>query len=388
MKKLIIQQFIEQYEKWETLLREKPYCLNISRDSCFGKNLIMFKYNQIDSDFSIPLVKEARGLILDADTNEIVSFPFTKFFNVEETHAATIDWSSASCLQKVDGSLIKIVRLGKDILISTNGTIDAFKAPIAEQLGCKYKSFGEIVQEQLNAKRVQPLDFAEGSTFMFELVSPWTRVVVPWKKNDLYFLGLRHNDSLEELLPYDCGFSKKFKTPKKFDLHTLDECLAATKDMPWDEEGYVVVDEHFNRVKVKGAAYVAAHHLKNNGVMSTARAVELARTNEIDEVLSYFPEFKAELLNVKAKYDALVKEFSRLDIAVAKWLVDNGYDKAPWLIENGGKERKKLAMWAFKETKYPNVVFGLIDKKYESSAEWLKTVKADMIVNWLGLKNE
>ena len=221
---------------------------------------------------------------------------------------------------------------------------------------------------------------------MFELVSPWTRVVVPWKDNDLYFLGVRDNKTFDEQLPFSHELAKKFKTPKKFDLHTLDDCLAATKDMPWDEEGYVVVDKHFNRVKVKGAAYVAAHHLKNNGVMSTSRAVELARANEIDEVLSYFPEFKTDLLDVKAKYDALVKEFSRLDAAVAKWLVDNGYDKAPWLVENGGKERKKLAMWAFKETKYPNVVFGLVDKKYESSTEWLKTVKAEMIVNWLGLK--
>ena len=385
-RELHIQRFIRDHIAWETILADKPYCIQVSRDKMFGHNLVMFKYSQIGSDFHDPIVRECRGLILDEDTLEPICVPFFKFGNYGESYCPNIDWSSASCLQKVDGSLIKIVRLGKDLLISTNGTIDAFKAPIAEQLGCEYKSFGDIVQEQLDAKHVQPLDFAEGYTFMFELVSPWTRVVVPWKKNDLYFLGLRHNDSLEEMLPYDCGFSKKFKTPKKFDLHTLDDCLAATKDMPWDEEGYVIVDARFNRVKVKGAAYVAAHHLKNNGVMSTSRAVELARANEIDEVLSYFPEFKTELLNVKAKYDVLVKEFSRLDATVAKWLVDNGYDKAPWLIENGGKERKKLAMWAFKETKYPNVVFGLIDKKYESSAEWLKTVKAEMIVNWLGLK--
>ena len=102
-KKLNIQKFIEQHPDWEQLLSEKPYCLNITKDTFNGQNLVMFKYNQIDSDFSIPLVKEARGLILDADTNEIISFPFTKFFNFGETNAAEIDWKSASILKKVDG---------------------------------------------------------------------------------------------------------------------------------------------------------------------------------------------------------------------------------------------------------------------------------------------
>ena len=57
---------------------------------------------------------------------------------------------------------------------------------------------------------------------------------------------------------------------------------------------------------MKSFAYLAVHHLKNNGVMSYRRAVELVRTNEIDEVLAYFPELKDGLLDCKAKIYSLV----------------------------------------------------------------------------------
>lgn len=371
--KLDIQWFIEQHPDWEKLLAEKPYCITVTRDEMLGKKLIMFKYSQIDSDFNIKLVRECRGLILDADTNEIISFPFTKFFNFGEANAAEIDWKSASILQKVDGSLVKIVRIGEKLLISTNGTIDAFKAPVAEQIGCKYKSFGEIVQEVLNEKCVIFADFVEGETYMFELVSPWTRVVVPHKTNDMYFLGVRHNESFEEFLPYNHPLATRFKTPQKFDLHTLDECIAATKKMPWDEEGYVVVDKDFNRVKVKSPAYVAAHNLKGNGVMSYARAVELVRTNEIDEVCNYFEEFRPALEECKSRFWKLVED------------CENAWQEY-LKVDSSLETRKDKALWITKNFRIPGLAFGILDKKIASVRDFFMNMPADKLLKHLGYK--
>ena len=373
--KLDIQWFIEQHPDWEKLLAEKPYCITVTRDEMLGKKLIMLKYSQIDSDFNMKLVRECRGLILDADTNEIVSFPFTKFFNFGEANAAEIDWKSASILQKVDGSLVKIVRIGEKLLISTNGTIDAFKAPVAEQIGCKYKSFGEIVQEVLNEKCVIFADFVEGETYMFELVSPWTRVVVPHKANDMYFLGVRHNESFEEFLPYGHPLATRFKTPEKFNLHTLDECIAATKQMPWDEEGYVVVDSKFNRVKVKSPAYVAAHGLKNNGVMSYARAIELVRANEIDEVCSYFEEFRPALEECKSRFWKLVED------------CENAWQEY-LKIDSSLETRKDKALWITKNFKIPGLAFGILDKKIASVRDFFMDMPADKLLKHLGYKEQ
>lgn len=374
-KKLNVQTFIEQHSDWEKLLSEKPYCLTISRDEVLGKKLLMLKYSQVDSDFNEPIVRECRGLILDEKTLELVCVPYFKFGNYGEGYCPEIDWKTASILQKVDGSLIKIVRIGEQLLVSTNGTIDAFKAPVAEQIGCKYKSFGEIVQEQLDAKNVKPLDFAEGYTFMFELVSPWTRVVVPWKKNDLYFLGLRHNESLEEMLPYDCGFSKKFKTPAQYDLHSIDECLAATKAMPWNEEGYVVVDSKFNRVKVKSPAYCAIHHMKGNGKLSYERGIDIIRSNEISEVVTYFPEFKNHLDGLKEK---LKQTLSFLDQAWANYLI---MDSKLLSRKDKAIEIQRL----FKS--FSGIGFALLDHKINSPKEWLETCPSNKLVKFLGYKD-
>ena len=387
-KKLNIQQFIEQHSDWEKLLVEKPYCLNITRESWNGMNLVMLKYSQVDSDFSLPIVCECRGLILNEDTNEIVSFPFTKFFNFGETNAAEIDWTTARCGEKVDGSLIKIVNVGDNLLISTNGTILASKAPIAAQLGCRYSFFGDIVTEQLDAvleksgwqKKLQEEGLCalweEGYTYMFELCSPWTRVVVPHKENKLYFLGKRNNETFEETyFTDDPVFSKIFDTPKVFSLKSIDECLAATKAMPWDEEGYVVCDGKFNRVKVKSPAYCAIHHMKGNGKLSYERGIDIIRSNEISEVVTYFPEFKNHLDGLKEK---LKQTLSFLDQAWKNYLI----------MDNKLLSRKDKAIEIQRLFKsFSGIGFALLDHKINSPKEWLETCPSNKLVKLLEYKD-
>lgn len=398
--KLIVQQFIDQHPDWEKLLVEKPYCITISRDVFNGQKLIMFKYSQIDSDFNLKLVQECRGLILDESTLEPVSVPFFKFGNYGESYCPKIDWSTARCGEKVDGSLIKIVNVGDNLLVSTNGTILASKAPVAEQIGCRYSFFGDIVAEQLDAAldksgwndklREEGLSalWEEGYTYMFELCSPWTRVVVPHKENKLYFLGKRNNETLEETyFTDDPVFSKIFDTPKVYSLKSIDECLAATKEMPWDEEGYVVCDANFNRIKIKSPSYVAAHHLKGNGVMSYSRALELVRANEIEEICEYFEEFRPALEEMREKWQKLVADAMSAQNELKIWLASFGYDQEPWYVESGGQKRKDLAAWIM--SRYPEfsgMLFALVDKKIESAEAFLANTPTEKLLKILGYK--
>ena len=371
--KLAVQQFIEQHSDWEKLLSEKPYCLIISRDVFNRQNLIMFKYSQIDSDFNIELVRECRGLILDEDTLEPVSVPFFKFGNWGESYCPNIDWSTARVGTKIDGSLTKIVRLGNDLLISTNGTIDANKAPIADQIGCDFKSFGDLIRYVLNQKNISIHDFEEGWTYMFELVSPFSKIVIPYKETDMYYLGRRNNETFQEEHFSVDPFHEIFKIPEVFPLKSIDECIAATKNMPWDEEGYVVCDKDFNRVKVKSPAYLAVHRLRGEGVMSYARAIELVRMNEVDEVLAYFPEFKDALLECKSRFWKLVEDEQNA------W---NEYEK----IDSSLTTRKDKALWITKHAKIPGLFFGILDKKIESVESFFMNVPADKILKYMGYK--
>jgi len=410
--KLKIQEFIAENADWEAKLQEKPYCIQVARDEVHGKKLVIFKYSQIDSDFKLELVRECRGLILDAETFEVVCFPFKKFGNWGEIYCPSIDWKNCWVGQKVDGSLIKVVKLdnGK-LLVSTNGTIDAFKAGLPEQIGCTAKTFGDLFVEAVEKNRDKcyaaamanhecfpngieaPLDWLasllrKDVTYMFELTSPFNKIVVPWHETKAWFLGERENCSFKEVyFTDDHAINKLFDTPKVYPLTSIDECVNAAKELGADEEGYVVCDNHFNRVKVKSPTYVALHHMKNNGVLSYERGIEIVRGNELDEVLNYFPEFKEHLLQIKEKYDKFYNDILFLESELKIWLASQGFDLQPWLIETGGKNRKDLAKWAYANTKHTGFVFAYVDHKCSSADEWIAAYPAKNLCSVFGYKD-
>jgi len=391
--KLDIQWFIEQHSDWEQKLQEKPYCITISRDVMFGKHLIMFKYSQIDSDFSINLVRECRGLILDEDTLAPVCIPFFKFGNYGESYCPQIDWKSCWVGQKLDGSLIKIVKMGSnDLLVSTNGTIDAFKAPLAEQIGCTAKTFGDLVNEGLAFYGLNPemlatiLDY--NKTYLFELTSPFNKVVVTWHETKLNFLGVRDNLTFKETYFTDHHLADVFNTPKVYPLRSIDECITAAAELDVNEEGYVICDKNFNRVKVKSPTYISLHHIRNNGVLSFTRGVEIVRGNELAEVLTYFPEFAEHLNKIKEDFETFVKEIHDAQSSLDAWIRENGYDDRHWLIESGGQNRKDAAIWIMSNIKkFSGFAFGYVDAKFTSADEYLKSLTSDKIAIALGYKD-
>ena len=339
---LKVQEFIKANSDWECLLSSDPFNISISHDTVHGRNLVMFKYSQLNSDLSLPIVQECRGLILDADTFEVVSYPFNKFFNYGESHAADIDWSTAWVSQKLDGSIIKVVNLGgDDFLISTNGMIDAFKCSVSDSVGCPYASFGELFMDGMKfyglTREDFPRLFAPGFTYMFELTSPWNQVVVQWNETKAWLIGIRNNKTLEEMRFSDSVLAETFDTPRIYPIRSIDECVDAAKVLPEDEEGYVVCDSGFRRIKVKSPRYIQLHYMAGNQTWSAGRVLEILRSNEVSEYVAYFPKFKAAFDVVKAKYDAYVDELKDIQNAI-----DNLLE-----VENGSMPKKDFAKWVF-----------------------------------------
>lgn len=290
MSKLL--EFVKENKNWKEVLSAKPYCLKIKEEG----NYVLFMYNQLDSDFYNPIVKEARGIILSFAGKEprVVCRAFDKFANYGEGYADDIDWSTAVAQEKVDGSIIKLWCDENQWHISTNSCIDAFKnAPSNFS-----KSFGEIFSTVFTADKYQLLD--PDYTYMFELVSPYNRVVINYGETAVYALGKRNNKTeKEEPITEELGV----KRPQYYTFESLEKCILSASVMNFDreddpeEEGYVVVDKDYHRIKVKSPAYVAKHHLVTKNP-SLEDLIRVYLNNENEEFLTYFPGYHAQLTKV------------------------------------------------------------------------------------------
>ena len=311
MKQLKLIEFINTHSNWEELLIKEPYNLKITRD---GDNVI-FKYNQIASDFSNEIVKESRGIILQQNEDGKfipVCVPFFKFMNAEEPNSDLnkIDWKTASVQEKVDGSLIKVWYDKKNYkwMVSTNGIIDAFKAPLG--IG-GFETYGDLFKKAtgFNSFTLFTDILNENYTYMFELVSPYNRVVIEYNSIEIYFLGYRDNVTLKEYMPENYpALSYHYPIPERYELHTYEDVKNLANTLTWSQEGFVICDANFNRVKVKSPEYVKAHFIRNNNVVTDEKLIEIILENEIDEFLIYAPDFKERLLYLKALKEKCINE--------------------------------------------------------------------------------
>lgn len=287
MKKLATIKYIQTHPNWREELQAAPYCLEIDED----ENYALLKYNQIASDFNEQICRECRGLIINTKTLQPVALSFEKFFNYGEPFAAEIDWSTAKVQEKVDGSKILIWYDGY-WHISTSGKLDAANAPL--QNGSNFKELFQKVSAQYDLSEA---DLCIDICYTFELVSPENKVVIAYEPA-LYLIGARKTYNFKEINPKDTYVSNKVPSPKQYSLATLEDCLKATSEMPFNQEGFVVVDRFWNRIKIKSPAYVAAHRYLN-GPLTNKRALDLIEINEIDEFLTYYPEYKNQIEKVQ-----------------------------------------------------------------------------------------
>lgn len=102
-----LEKFIKEHSDWKELLQQESYCILMNEDDDY----VLLKYNQIQSDFNLPIVRECRGVILYKRTLEVVCRPFDKFGNYGEGYCPEIDWSTARVQEKIDGCCDANVKL-------------------------------------------------------------------------------------------------------------------------------------------------------------------------------------------------------------------------------------------------------------------------------------
>lgn len=307
---LAIQKFCKENKNWKSLLKKEPYCLKISEK----ENLVLFKYDQIRSDFSQEICQECRGIILEKDSWRVVRMAFKKFFNYEEPLAAQIDWNSASASSKEDGSLISLYYYN-GWQIATNSRINAKDASISCSL---FDSFYDLAIKAFDLYKLNFEQLNKNYTYTFELCSPYNFVVCRYEKISLFLTCVRDNTTLEELdvvLP-------EIPRPQFYKLNSKDEYEKLVAELGENREGIVVKDKNNNRVKMKTLLYFKLHRMVN-GVLNLESVVNLILSNDTDEFLSYFPVYKPYINKMKEAIEKGFEEVNKVNDFVNNWKNEN-----------------------------------------------------------------
>jgi hypothetical protein len=263
----------------------------------------------IGLDIKEQIVRECRGLILDERAKwKVVAFPYLKFFNYGEENAAEIDWTTAKVYDKVDGSLATLYHYKGEWNLSSSGTPDASGSMPNSP------TFAEIFW-QLWGKLKYKLPTDTSKCYMFEMFARKQRIVVPVNEEMIFLHGVRDLQTLDEVDPEPYAAKLGYKMPTSYPLTSMEEVIEAAKKLTPDvAEGFVVVDAHFNRVKIKAPIYVAVAHLhtKDPSNLNYRSMLNIIRTNESSEFLSYFPQWKALHTNVARNYRTLLADITDL----------------------------------------------------------------------------
>jgi hypothetical protein len=325
----LVRQLMALREDWLAHLQAE-YKVKVSRSAC--ERLVSLKYDQIESPMREAIVQQCRGMVVDLANRKVLAWPYDKFWNHGEALADAIDWSSAQVLEKLDGSLMILFydehKAGWSVASSGHPTAGGSFGSDSE------RTFKDAFWQVFRALGMQLPDTAEwaGTCFMFELCAQENRVVVQHERPRLVVHGARHADTGRELsLPALEAVAARYQWEpvRRFPISSIEECLAAAAEIDGLQmEGFVVVDAHQRRVKIKSPRYVALHHMK--GEATPRRAIELWQTGETSELLNSFPEMAELILPIhevldKAAADAYAraaelcanKELTQKDYALA-----------------------------------------------------------------------
>lgn len=397
---------IRTNKNWKKFLKQEPRFVDVKQ--CPWKdeegnvkypNLYMLSYNGILSDFNDQYVRLCRGCIVSVEDKEhpqMICAPFTKFGNYGQSFCPEIDWASALVEQKVDGILIKLFYYdNKWHWITNNGWNTNLPWKEMIKIPSKYteietdtcNSIQDLIDYCLTKNNVTLSEFAPDYTYMFELISPKMRILVDNPKTDLVYLGCRNLYTYDEY-PLDMAKAiipgiKKFNTVNYFDLHNIDEVLALCNSYKGDvDEGVVVVDDKFNRVKIKCEDYIRLKGYRNMFDTTEEQIWKGMREGTIDDALQVFPELNEKIQEIQKnviKYKHILEEYGK----IGKTEFNN------ILVLNDEKTARRLyAAWV--NDNYKDYQFALFEgiNKVPNYDRYLEHIKYKDILSFLEKEKE
>ena len=229
-------------------------------------DLVLLKYSPVIYETGWnKLALMCRGKVIDMKRRLIVSYPYDKFFNINENEnyraslieRLILEAKDVIITDKKDGSLIAITKMhNNEILVTTNGSFDNMHIDLAKNmLADQYPTFKE--------------NMPTGKTFIFEIIHPDDKHCISYGDTQkMYLHGVRNLDdyslaSYEAMQRMAERYGLDLIEREFIDLETMQ---TKVHELNANKEGWVVrivgYDGSEKIVKIKYDEYFIIHRLR------------------------------------------------------------------------------------------------------------------------------
>jgi RNA ligase len=281
----------------------------------------------------------ARGLVVNHKLGKVVAYPFPKFFNWGEVTEGVPD-EPFTAYEKLDGSMgIAFWESEKGFWqVNTRGSFESDQSKWATKW--------------LNEREETTAKLVKGDTYLFEIIYPENKIVIPYSYTGLSLIGAytENGSEYEDLSLEFISSNTELRSPMIYAPNSIENLLKLAKGLPVYEEGWVLKFASGYRVKIKGDEYCRVHRLISNCTPITVWENYVAM-EDFEALKKDLPEeFRSDL-------DNMVKIFDRMFDAkyetVAMW-IDKTHDwtnKGIGLGVSHGEIPKEVSKWLFTSKK-------------------------------------
>jgi len=302
-------------------------------------------YDQILVKNGDPIAEQCRGMVIrtklfNASTYgevwkqhqvgdvDVIAWPMNRFYNHGQDCSADVDWSDPGLrvYEKLDGTMIVMYWDADDKRWhAATRSVPEADLPVRKdhmQIGDTTFSglFWTALEKTYDANVGDVYDFEswfdahfdKSHTYIFELTTPFNRVVVKYDTMKATLLASRHTSSgVEKSIEHiDIPHIDR---PLSWSLREPNQLVSFINSAdPAKLEGAVVVDSKFNRLKIKNKAWVLSSKAKDLVTCSRRSAILAIIENKIDDVMPLVePDIRAELESMQVGVREYFKSIDR-----------------------------------------------------------------------------
>ena len=298
-------------------------------------SVVQLRYTPASTPRDHPIVVQCRGLILDSSRDwQVLAYPFDRFFNLGEPEAATVDicWERAHLQDKLDGSLAILYWWRGSWRVASSRRPDA-----TGLLGLRnpdggiplHEMFWDIWQRQELTLPPSPEVSGQHRCYLFEVTSSRHAIIVRYRDDRVTLIGARDLTTFQEISAHEIARVHGWPSvaTRPLPVAAVDaRTNVATDDLPrahWHrwlqaqasaldaslQEGFIVCDEQFRRLKVKSPDYLRKAWMfplcPTRAHINDRRLLQVLLAGEGREFAVYCPQYKGEFDAVERRYDQL-----------------------------------------------------------------------------------